>query len=85
MRVVEARGRRIGWNSIVSDTTDNAVSANNFILAGYRLFEPDVPWGLVAYALLAEVASLRGLPWRGTRPFSHGGLCTAAQSRGPAA
>ena len=44
MRVIEARGRRIGWGSIVSDTTDNTVSANNFIQAGYRLFEPEAPW-----------------------------------------
>ncbi|WP_275197341.1 GNAT family N-acetyltransferase [Bradyrhizobium sp. CSA207] len=44
MRAIEARGRRIGWNSIVSDTTDNPVSANNFIQAGYRLYEPKVPW-----------------------------------------
>lgn len=44
MRAVEARGRRIGWNSIVSDTTDNSFSANNFIKAGYLLLEPEVPW-----------------------------------------
>lgn len=44
MRVVEARGRCLGWDSIVSDTTDNAISANNFIQAGYRLFEPQVRW-----------------------------------------
>ncbi|MGY3234817.1 MULTISPECIES: GNAT family N-acetyltransferase [unclassified Bradyrhizobium] len=44
MRAVEARGRRIGWESIVSDTTDNRFSANNFIKAGYRLFEPEMPW-----------------------------------------
>ncbi|WFU85410.1 GNAT family N-acetyltransferase [Bradyrhizobium sp. CIAT3101] len=44
MRAVEARGRRIGWNGIVSDTTDNSFSANNFIRAGYRLYEPEVPW-----------------------------------------
>ena len=30
MRAIEARGRRMGWNGIVSDTTDNLVSANNF-------------------------------------------------------
>ena len=59
MRVIEARGRRIGWESIVSDTTDNPVSANNFIRAGYRLFEPHVPWAWAAYALLAKAASLR--------------------------
>jgi hypothetical protein len=30
---------------IESDTTDNVVSANNFIRAGYRLYEPEYPWG----------------------------------------
>ena len=44
MRAIEARGRRVGWDSIVSDTTDNPVSANNFIRAGYRLFQPSAPW-----------------------------------------
>jgi GNAT superfamily N-acetyltransferase len=44
MRVVEARGRRVGWESIVSDTTNNPISANNFIQAGYRLYEPELPW-----------------------------------------
>ena len=44
MRVIAARGRRAGWGSIVSDTTDSPVSANNFIKAGYRLFEPEAPW-----------------------------------------
>ena len=28
-----------------SDTTDNIVSANNFIRAGYRLYQPQDPWG----------------------------------------
>lgn len=44
MRALEVRGRRIGWDSIISDTTNNPVSANNFIRAGYRLYEPEVPW-----------------------------------------
>lgn len=44
MRAVEARGRRLGWDGIVSDTTDNLVSANNFIKAGYRLYEPEMLW-----------------------------------------
>ncbi|KYG98456.1 GNAT family N-acetyltransferase [Bradyrhizobium sp. DOA1] len=44
MRAIEAQGRRLGWNSIVSDTTDNPASANNFIEAGYRLYEPEAPW-----------------------------------------
>src|SRR5215468_3975310 len=45
MRAIEAHARRIGWDGIVSDTTDNPVSANNFIRAGYRLYVPEVPWG----------------------------------------
>src|ERR1700760_3181004 len=45
MRAVEACGRRIGWSCLVSDTTDNVFSANNFIKAGYQLFRPEQPWG----------------------------------------
>ena len=45
MRVLEARARLNGWRWIVSDTTDNLSSANNFIRAGYHLFEPKDPWG----------------------------------------
>jgi hypothetical protein len=44
MRALELRAQRNGWSSIVSDTTDNVVSANNFIRAGYRLFRPRAPW-----------------------------------------
>lgn len=44
MRTVEARSRRNGWSHVVSDTTDNVPSANNFIRAGYKLFEPADPW-----------------------------------------
>jgi GNAT superfamily N-acetyltransferase len=45
MRAIEARARRNGWSSIISDTTDNLVSANNFIRAGYYLYQPQWPWG----------------------------------------
>jgi GNAT superfamily N-acetyltransferase len=44
MRALEARARRNGWNAVVSDTTDNLSSANNFIRAGYRLYRPQLPW-----------------------------------------
>jgi hypothetical protein len=44
MRAMEARARLSGWCSIVSDTTNNVRSANNFIRAGYRLFVPSYPW-----------------------------------------
>ena len=45
MRAIEARSRQNGWTCIVSDTTDNIASANNFIRAGYRLYQPQYPWG----------------------------------------
>ena len=44
MRALESRARHIGWSYVVSDTTDNLVSANNFIRAGYRLYRPQYPW-----------------------------------------
>lgn len=44
MRAIEARARLNGWCSIISDTTDNMHSANNFIRAGYHLFSPINPW-----------------------------------------
>lgn len=44
MRAVERRARHNGWTSVVSDTTDNVTSANNFIRAGYRLYRPTTPW-----------------------------------------
>ena len=47
MRAIESRARRNGWSCVISDTTDNVVSANNFIRAGYRLYQPALPW---AYA-----------------------------------
>ena len=44
MRVAELRARRNGWTCLVSDTTRNVASANNFIRAGYRLYQPQIPW-----------------------------------------
>jgi GNAT superfamily N-acetyltransferase len=44
MRALERRARHNGWSCVVSDTTENIVSANNFIRAGYSLFRPQSPW-----------------------------------------
>jgi hypothetical protein len=44
MRALEARVRLNGWCSVVSDTTENLLSANNFIRAGYFLYRPQNPW-----------------------------------------
>ncbi len=44
MRALELRARHNGWSCVVSDTTDNLASANNFIRAGYQLYQPQYPW-----------------------------------------
>jgi GNAT superfamily N-acetyltransferase len=44
MRAVEQRARCNGWRCVVSDTTSNIASANNFIRAGYHLYQPKMPW-----------------------------------------
>jgi GNAT superfamily N-acetyltransferase len=44
LRTAEAQVRRNGWHAVVSDTTDNLFSANNFIRAGYQLYEPKFEW-----------------------------------------
>ncbi|WP_315721239.1 MULTISPECIES: GNAT family N-acetyltransferase [unclassified Bradyrhizobium] len=44
MRAIEQHARRSGLYCIVSDTTSNIASANNFIRRGYVLFQPDRPW-----------------------------------------
>jgi GNAT superfamily N-acetyltransferase len=44
MRAVEARAKQHGWKGIISDTTDNFASANNFIRCGYVTFAPKYPW-----------------------------------------
>ena len=44
MRALEARARLNGWRSVISDTTDNVSSANNFIRVRYRLYQPQIPW-----------------------------------------
>jgi hypothetical protein len=44
MRALEVRARHNGWCSVVSDTTANLPSANNFIRGGYRLYQPEIPW-----------------------------------------
>jgi hypothetical protein len=45
MRAMETRAKHNGWSCVVSDTTDNLASANNFIRAGYRLYQPQYPRG----------------------------------------
>lgn len=38
--------KRIGWQWLLSDTSDNPASANSLIACGFRLYEPRDPYGL---------------------------------------
>ena len=64
MRAMESRARRDGWSHLVSDTTQNIASANNFIRAGYRLYQPQYPWAypdtLYWRKFIGSVSSLHG-------------------------
>jgi GNAT superfamily N-acetyltransferase len=64
MRAMESRARRNGWSYLVSDTTQNIASANNFIRAGYRLYQPQYPWAypdtLYWRKFIGSVSSLHG-------------------------
>jgi hypothetical protein len=44
MRAIERRAKHNGWRWLVSDTTGNVASANNFIRAGYQMYQPCYPW-----------------------------------------
>lgn len=42
--VRERKARRMGLEMMLTDTTDNPVSSNSLIRAGYRIFEPAYRW-----------------------------------------
>lgn len=44
MRVRINKARKLGYSHVVSDCTDTIWSANNFIRAGFKLYEPKSPW-----------------------------------------
>ena len=43
-KVRERKARGVGWTHLISECTDTVYSANNFIRAGYLLYEPKAPW-----------------------------------------
>lgn len=45
LKVREAKARELGWNWLVTDTTDNPASANSLIACGFKMFLPSNPWG----------------------------------------
>jgi GNAT superfamily N-acetyltransferase len=46
-RLIEVRLRKakeLGWNWLITDTTDNPASSNSLINCGFKLYEPSSPW-----------------------------------------
>ena len=46
-RLILARikqARKLGWNWLITDTTDNPASANSLINAGFKMYTPGAPW-----------------------------------------
>jgi GNAT superfamily N-acetyltransferase len=44
MRTLEKHCRSVGWEQIVSETTGTVYSANNFVRAGYEIYDPPIRW-----------------------------------------
>ena len=45
LKAREIKARQLGWNWLVTDTTDNPASANSLISCGFKMFLPSKPWG----------------------------------------
>ena len=46
-RLIDVRLRKakeLGWNWVITDTTNNPASANSLINSGFKLYEPSSPW-----------------------------------------
>lgn len=40
------KAKELGWNWIITDTTNNPASANSLINAGFKMYMPRKPWGM---------------------------------------
>ena len=38
------KAKELGWNWIITDTTDNPASSNSLINAGFKIYTPSAPW-----------------------------------------
>ena len=45
IRVRETQAKKLGWNWLISDTTDNHPSSNSLISCGFKLYDPSNPLG----------------------------------------
>lgn len=46
-RLIKARmqyAKKLGWNWLITDTTENPASSNSLISQGFRLYNPTEPW-----------------------------------------
>ena len=46
-RLIQARikqAKKLGWNWVITDTTDNPASANSLINSGFKIYPPGNPW-----------------------------------------
>ena len=46
-RLIQARikqAKKLGWNWVITDTTDNPASANSLITSGFKIYTPGNPW-----------------------------------------
>lgn len=46
IRVRIRKARQLGWQWLLSDTSDNPQSANSLIACGFRMYAPSQPYGL---------------------------------------
>src|ERR1700761_4502473 len=44
MRVRINKARKLGYSHLISECTDTVYSANNFIKAGFKIYQPSRPW-----------------------------------------
>lgn len=44
IQVRQAQARKLGWNWLITDTTDNPASSNSLISAGFKIYTPGSPW-----------------------------------------
>lgn len=44
LRVRERKARKLGWFTLLTDTTDNPPSANSLIAGGFKIFDPSYRW-----------------------------------------
>jgi len=38
------KAKELGWNWLITDTTNNPASSNSLISCGFKIYEPSAPW-----------------------------------------